>query len=191
MKNKYLKDRSLYVKEHMSQFGSIDNTESVFTITPQEPVVIGHGIGADFSVDDKDVHFDMSISSQPEITPEPEVAVAAYTPADNASGHSLKQEWAIVKVMTNNGVRVGIDKQCDTDCEVICGHLTYQDATVKVEETGKQCNIPVFNDDMDEYIGKVSKAYVKKPESVSNTISPSSYKPNPANFNGNPMGGAI
>jgi hypothetical protein len=227
MKKQYLKDRTAYVKEHMSQFGSsnVDNTENAFnfgskkeeeteeeteetpaaaaeaeaeTETP-EGEVIGKGVGAEFQVGDDTVAVGVAVAAQSaadaevapiDALPAADQQPAGFTPSFD-TGHSYKQEWAIIKVMTNNGVRVGLDKQSETDCEVLCGNLSYQDAVLKVDEISKQSNIPAFNDDMDEYIGKVSKAYIKKPSTPSTTASVTSYKPNPANFGGNSMGGAM
>jgi hypothetical protein len=225
MKNKYLKDRTVYVKEHMMQFGinngTVDNSEveiedAVINAeeeeieTPEgdiEGSVIGKGIGAELEVGDNTIAVGVAVAAKPEgdstpetLLPAAEQQPTAFTPSFE-TGHSYKQEWAIIKVMTNNGVRVGLDKQCETDCEVLCGNLSYQDAVLKVDEISKQSNIPAFNDDMDEYIGKVSKAYIKKPVAASNTVSTTSYKPNSANMGGfpinstdfstNPMGGAM
>lgn len=85
-----------------------------------------------------------------------------FNPSDNFSS-TPKAEWCVIKCMTNNGERLGIDKECDTDCEVLCGGLHYDDAVSKVEELSRKCDCQAFDNDNDIYLGKVSKYFIKKP----------------------------
>jgi hypothetical protein len=214
MKNKYLKERKQYVTEHFATFfndNGSDNTESLVDSNDEEELetelvnaddvaVIGSGVGAEFEIGsgvDKDtIEVGISVthandelpSNVPSIVNElPQVSnVDTFIPSPNNSYNNMKQGWAVIKCMTTNGIRVGLDKQNETDCEVLAGNLSYDDAVNKIEEIAMQQGVPAFNDDLDEYVGRVSKAYVKKPV-VSNTISPTSYRPNINNT----MGGAL
>lgn len=88
-----------------------------------------------------------------------------FNPSDNFNTMP-KAEWCIIKCMTNNGERIGID-QNGTDCEVLCGGLHYDDATSKVEEFARRTSTPAFNNDCDIYLGKISKHFIKKPSKPS------------------------
>ncbi len=99
------------------------------------------------------------------ICPKPEVDLpvsTGFNPNDNFST-TPKADWCIIKCMTNNGERLGIDKQSDTDCEVVCSGLHYDDAVAKVEEFSRKCNCQAFDNDCDVYLGKMSKHFIKKP----------------------------
>lgn len=101
----------------------------------------------------------IAICSKPEI----DMPISTgFNPSDNFST-TAKAEWCIIKCMTNNGERLGIDKQSETDCEIVCGGLHYEDAVTKVEEFTRKCNCQAFDNDCDVYLGKISKYFIKKP----------------------------
>jgi hypothetical protein len=206
MKSKHLKNRSEYVKEHFAAFfNDRDNSETVFSQfgadTEEEAPESDLVDNSEVVVDEPQVNVaTVSVTSEPKmdmgildmnpsevanqlpqnvttgmLVPEP----AICDPMSN--NFAVKQDWCVIKCMTTNGIRIGLDKQSETECEVLAGNLSYNDAISKVEEVASQQGCPVFNDDMDEYVGRVSKAYIKKPI-VSNTVSPTSYKPTPNSY---------
>jgi hypothetical protein len=201
MKSKFLKDRKQYVKEHFAFFfnesgiPSTDNSENLVEEETEE-TEFGSEFESEYDSNSDSFNVDIEVTNANDelpsnvpnllnqlpqnvttdmLAPQPTICDPMNT------NFTTRNEWCVIKCMTNNGIRVGLDKQSETECEVLAGNLSYNDAITKVEEVASQQGCPVFNDDMDEYVGRVSKAYIKKPV-VSNTVSPSSYKPSPNSY---------
>ena len=99
--------------------------------------------------------------SQPAMTFKSEIS-------DSASTSSFKRpEWAVTRVMTNNGERVAMEYQNSTDCEVLADNLSYEEAEKQSTEFASKLSIPEYNNEMDQFIGKVSSKVVRRPAPTS------------------------
>lgn len=80
-----------------------------------------------------------------------------------------RPEWAITRVMTDNGERIAMEYQTETECEVIVGNLTYTEADTRSTEIANQLNLSAFNSETDKYLGRVSSKVVRKQEGEKKT----------------------
>lgn len=80
-----------------------------------------------------------------------------------------RPEWAITRVMTDNGERIAMEYQTETECEVIVGNLTYTEADARSTEIANQLNLSAFNSETDKYLGRVSSKVVRKQEEEKKT----------------------
>jgi hypothetical protein len=164
----YLNDN--FFNEFGKEFEEEDNMDYIQDVDNQEANEVEVGIEVkdrDSNVNDEDVNDEKSeIENKSDILPTDMPVSSGFNPNDNFSTFP-KAEWCIIKCMTNNGERLGIDKECETDCEVVCGGLHYDDAIAKVEEFARKCNCQAFDNECDIYLGKVSKHFIKKPTKTS------------------------
>ena len=80
-----------------------------------------------------------------------------------------RPEWVVVRMMTDKGERVGMDKQGETDCEVLASNLSYADAERVSTEMAQKLELPEFNRTTDLYIGKISDKVVRRDKKDLNT----------------------
>lgn len=59
------------------------------------------------------------------------------------------EKWAVVKVETLNGVRIGITQEDDLIGEVLEGNLTENEAEETSQGLSKELNIPLFDNNED------------------------------------------
>lgn len=81
---------------------------------------------------------------------------------DGANTTFKRAEWAVTRVMTANGERIAMEYQNTTECEVLVSNLTYSDAENASSEWAQKLNIPEYNNEVDDYIGRVSSKVVRK-----------------------------
>ena len=91
--------------------------------------------------------------------------------AEGSNTTFKRAEWAVTRVMTANGERVAMEYQNTTECEVLVSNLNYADAEKASSEWAQKLNIPEYNNEVDDYIGRVSSKVVRKAENK-----PTSYR---------------
>ena len=73
-----------------------------------------------------------------------------------------RPEWVVTRVMTDRGERVAMEKQHETDAEILVGNLSYEAALQASTDMSQKLEIPEYDNATDKYIGKVSSKVVRK-----------------------------
>ncbi|MFW5962351.1 MAG: hypothetical protein ACOCQR_01935 [bacterium] len=65
----------------------------------------------------------------------------------------MKDQWKVVKIISSNGVKVGIDQEVDSSHEcVLEDKLTYNDALEKTKEYADKLSLVIFDGNLDVFL---------------------------------------
>jgi hypothetical protein len=114
---------------------------------------------------DTDCISDEEECQEDEVCDQAPVAVTGgyQKPADNFGASSFKRpEWCVVKCMTDNGIRIGVDLSSETDAEIVKCDMSYEEALACADKCSQECDIPLFDSVNDKYLGKIASAVIKR-----------------------------
>lgn len=83
------------------------------------------------------------------------------------------QDWSIVKFMTDGGMRLGMDysNEIDQNVEIVAGNLDFQSCCDQLDSLSSELGIAQHDNSIENYLGGLSKAMIKKPNTGDTTTS--------------------